>query len=107
MLKAHRDMKPVQYGRLRKTRVGQDRSKAGTTIGERGQISAVNSAHRIKVSADQQRDVGVALRDSAKYLAAAAGHLDIADTNLQMALAIVTAPDEGRVQTDADWLYGE
>jgi hypothetical protein len=102
MLEAHRDMKPVQNRRIRNTRTAQDRSKAGTTIGERSQVSVTISAHCIKVSAYQYRDVGVALRDSTEYLPASAGRLNISDTNFEMALAIVAASDEGRVQTDAD-----
>src|SRR5271169_339568 len=102
VLKPHRDMKPIENRWLRHARSGQDRPKAGTTIGERGQVTVVGSAHGLEVSADQHRDVGVALRDRAKYLPISARRLDVADANLQMAFAIVAAADESRIQTDAD-----
>src|SRR5271154_1790244 len=100
VLKPHRDMKPIENRWFRHARSGQDRPKAGTTIGERGQVTVV--AHGLEVSANQRRDVGVALRNSAKYLPTSASRLDVADANLQMAFAVVAAADEGGIQTDAD-----
>ena len=102
VLKPHRDMKPIENRWFRHARSGQDRPKAGTTIGERGQVTVVGSAHGLEVSANQRRDVGVALRNSAKYLPTSARRLDVADANLQMAFAVVAAADEGGIQTDAD-----
>jgi hypothetical protein len=72
-------MKPIENRWPRHARRGQDRPKARTTIAERGQVSVVGSAHSLDVSADQHRDVGVALRDSAKYLPTSAKRLDVAD----------------------------
>src|SRR3984885_10078031 len=83
VLKPHRDMKPIENRWFRHARSGQDRPKAGTTIGERGQVTVVGSAHGLEVSANQRRDVGVALRNSAKYLPTSARRLDVADANLQ------------------------
>ena len=82
-------MKPIENRWFRHARSGQDRPKAGTTIGERGQVTVVGSAHGLEVSANQRRDVGVALRNSAKYLPTSARRLDVADANLQMAFAVV------------------
>src|SRR5277367_2339766 len=82
VLKPHRDMKPIENRWLGHARSGQDRPKAGTTIGERGQVTVVGSAHGLEVSANQRRDVGVALRNSAKYLPTSARRLDVADENL-------------------------
>src|ERR1700685_3561414 len=102
VLKPHRDMKPIENRWLRHARSGQDRPKAGTTIGERGQVTVVGSAHGLEVSANQRRDVGVALRKSAKYLPTSASRLDVADANLQMAFAVVAAGEGGGIQTQSD-----
>jgi hypothetical protein len=102
MVEAHRDVEPIEDGWLPYTSVGQDRPKTGTTVGEGGQVSVAGSAQCLEISADQHRDVGIAPRDGAEYLPTSTGHLDVADANLQMALAVVAAPDEGRIQADAD-----
>jgi len=52
----------------------------------------------LKVSGDQHHDVGIVPRDGAGYLPVSTGHLDVADANLQMALAVVAASDEARIQ---------
>src|SRR5258708_27189691 len=71
-------------------------------MGEGGQCGVSIPAHDLEVPADQRQNAGAALRDDTEYLPASTRRFDIADPNLHMALTFVTAPDEGRVQTDID-----
>ena len=80
--------------------------QTGAAVGERGQLRGVGSAHRLQVSADQHRDVGIGPRDSAEYLPGSAGCLDVADANLQMPFSIVAATNEGQVHGDRDGRRG-
>src|ERR1700758_3403956 len=59
-------------------------------------------AHGFQVSPDQPRDVSVGLRHRREYLSPSCRGLDVADADLQVALAIFTAADEGRIQADRD-----
>jgi hypothetical protein len=76
--------------------------QTGTTVGERGQRSDGGSADRLKASPDQRRDVRISLRDSAEYLPATIGRLDIADAYLQVPFSVVAAADERCVQGDGN-----
>ena len=71
MLKSYADMEPVEHRRFRKAGIGQNASKASTTIGEGCQCGVFRSADGLKVSADRHFDVRVGSGDSAKNLAAA------------------------------------
>ena len=51
---------------------------------------------------DHVRQAPTSCSRRAQYLPASTRHLDVADTNLQMALLVVAAPDESRIQADAD-----
>src|SRR5258707_1332645 len=68
----------------------------------RRQLRVSIPAHYLEVPADQRQNAGAALRDGTEYLPASTRSFDIADPDLHMALAFVTAPDERRVQTDID-----
>src|SRR5208337_4017053 len=102
VLQPHGDVEPVRNRRLRDTGLGQDRSKAGTTVGERGQRGGGGSADRLKTSPDQHRDIRAGFRDSAEDLPPAVGCLNVADADLQMPFAVVAATDESRVYRDRD-----
>ena len=102
MLEPHGDVEPVDNWRIRDPGIGQNRSQTGAAVGERGQLGVVGSAHRLKVSPDQHRDVGIGPRDGAEDLSASVSRLDVADANFQMPFAVVAATDEGRVQADRD-----
>jgi hypothetical protein len=82
VLKPHGDMKPVRDRWCPDTGVGQNRSQAGAAVGERGQLRGSGSANRLKISADQHRDIGIGPRDSAKYLPASVGRFDVTDADL-------------------------
>src|SRR5713101_2423008 len=100
MLQPHGNVEPVRDRRRVDAGLGQNRTQTGTAVGERRQCGVAGSADRLKVSPDEHCDVSVGLRDSAEYLPATIGCLDIANANLQMPLAIVAATDEGCVQGD-------
>ena len=94
VLEPHGDMKPVGDWWIRDPGIGQNRSQTGAAVGERGQLRVVGSAHRLQVSADQHREVGIGPRDSAEYLPASSSRLDVADANFQMPFAVVAATNE-------------
>ena len=102
VLQPHGDVEPVRDRRLRDAGIGQNRSQAGTTVGERGHLGVGGSADRLEASPDQHRNVGVGPCDGAEDLPPSVGCLDVADANLQMPFAVVAAADEGRVQGDGD-----
>jgi hypothetical protein len=102
MLQPHGNVEPVRDRRRGDAGLGQNRTQSATTIGERRQCGVGGSADRLEISLDERRDVSVRIRDRAEYLPGATGCLGIANANLQMALAMVAATDEGRVQGDGD-----
>ena len=56
----------------------------------------------VEAAADQHFDVGVNFGDSTEHLPSTSLRLDIANPHLQMPLALLTAADEGRIQSDRD-----
>ena len=89
-------------GWLRDTGLGQDRAQARTTVGERGHRGVGGPADCLEASPDQHRHVGIGPCDRTRRPAAARRRLDVADANLQMPFAVMTATDEGRIQGDRD-----
>ena len=59
-------------------------------------------ADGVKVPADQPREVRIGSGDGGENLAPTRCRFDIADPYLQMPLAVLTAPDESRIQGDHD-----
>jgi hypothetical protein len=93
---------PIENRWLRHPDIGQDRPQARTTIGKCGHVCVVGLPHGFKLSADQRRDVSVGLRDRTEHLSSSGCGLDVADADLQVALALFTAANEGRIQADRD-----
>ena len=89
-------------GRFGNVGIGQNASKASTTIGERRQRGVFGLADGLEVSADQQFDVRVGSGDRAKDLAAARRCLDIANAHLQVTFSVLGTADEGGIQSDRD-----
>jgi hypothetical protein len=102
MLKSHSDVEPVEHRRFGDVGVGENASKASTTIGEGCQRGVFGLADGFKVSTDQQFDVRVGSGDSVKNLAAARRCLDTANSNLQVAFSVLATSDEGGIQSDRD-----
>jgi hypothetical protein len=102
MLKSHSDVEPVEHRRFGDVGVGENASKASTTIGEGCQRGVFGLADGFKVSTDQQFDVRVGSGDSAKNLAAARRCLDIANTHLEVTFCVLATSDEGGIQSDRD-----
>ena len=60
----------------------RNRSQTRAAVDERDQLRVVGSADRLETSPDQHGDVGIGPHDSAEYLPASVGRLDVADANL-------------------------
>jgi hypothetical protein len=102
MLQPHGDVEPVEARRGRDTGIDQDRAQPGTAIGEGGNPGLLYLTNLGKAALDQRRDRGVGFGDRGKDLPGSTRCLDIAEPDFEMALALLTAPDEGRVQRQGD-----
>ena len=92
----HSKVKPIENRRLRNPRIGQSTPQTGTTVSIHGHLGLVGLPQGFQVSPDQPRDVSVGLRHRREHLSPSGGGLNVADTDLQVALAVFTAADEGR-----------
>src|SRR4051794_16356156 len=88
--------------RLGDTGIDQDRAQPGTAIGERRQPGVGGLANLLQTTLDQRFDRRIGLCDRGETLPAAVRRLDIAKANFEMPLALLTAPNEGRIQGQGD-----
>jgi len=80
---------------LHHSRIGQDRAQTWTAVGESGHLGGVGLTHSFQGSPYQRGDVGRGPGNGAKDLPATVNRLDVADTDFQVAFAVVAAPYEG------------
>jgi hypothetical protein len=95
MLQPNGDVEPVEARRLGDAGIDQDRAQPGTAIGERRYLSVGGLANLLEAMLDQRFDQRIGLCDRGENLPAAVRRLDIAKADFEMALAILTAPNEG------------
>ena len=93
-------MGPVQDRRIVDAEIGENTSKAWTTVGKAGQRGVVRSADGIEVPADQHRDVRFGSGDGAENLAPASLRFDVANSYLQVTFSVLATSDEGGIQGD-------
>src|SRR3954466_12922443 len=98
MPQPHGDMKPVEYRKPLDASVEKNAPQPGTAVGKRRQRCALGPPDRIEAAADQACEIRVGLRHGAEDLPPSARRLDIADPNLQLPLAGLATPNEGRIQ---------
>src|SRR4051812_5237329 len=91
-------MKPVEYRKPPDASVEKNAPQPGTAVGKRRQHCALGPPDRIEAAADQAYEIRVGLRHGAEDLPPAGCRLDIADPNLQLPLAGLATPNEGRIQ---------
>src|ERR1019366_5156502 len=96
------DMEPVQDRRIIDARIGENTSKAWTTVGKGGQRSVLRSADGVEVPADQHCDGSFGSGDGAENLAPTSLRFNIANSYLQMTLSVLATSDEGGIQGDRD-----
>ena len=104
VLQPHGDMEPVQDWQPIDASVEKNAPQSGTAVGERRQRRALGASDSVEAAADQRSEVRVGLGDGAEDLPSSGRRLDIADPDLQVPLAVLAAPDEGRIQGHHDRL---
>jgi hypothetical protein len=104
---SHRDIEPIENRGLHHSPIGQNRAQTRTTVGEGGHLRDVGPAHGVELPLEQRDEVGIGPGDGVKDLATTVNRLDVADSDFQMAFAVVAAVYEGRVQTDRDGRGGD
>jgi hypothetical protein len=82
--------------------VGENASKSRATIGESSQRCILCPTDSVEVPVDQYLDFRFSSGDGAENLSGFGFHFDIADMHLEMPLAVLATPDEGRIQRDHD-----
>src|SRR3954452_22257540 len=97
-------MKPVEDRKSLDASVEKNAPQPGTAVGKRRQRCALGPPDRIEAAADQACEIRVDLRHGAEDLPSSARRLDIADPNLQVPLAGLSTPNEGRIQSHYDRL---
>src|SRR4051794_24852325 len=102
VLQTHGDVEPVKNREATDAGLEEDASQPGAAVGERGQRRILCPPNRVEVAADQRREIRVGLRDGTEHLPASRRRLDVADPDLQVPLAVLTAADERRVQGQRD-----
>ena len=95
MLQSHGDVEPVETRRLADAGLDQDRAQPGTAIGEGSQFGLVGVADFLEAAPDQRRDRRIGLCDRGEHLPGSVRRFNVAETDFEMPLAILTAPDEG------------
>ena len=95
MLQPHGDVEPVEIRRLGDAGIDQDRAQPGTAVGERRQLGISRLADIGKAASDQRLDRGVGLCHCGEHLTSALRRLNVAETDFEMPLTVLTAPDEG------------
>ena len=88
--------------RLGDAGIDQDRAQPGTAVGERRQLGVGGLANLFEATLDQRFDRRIGLCDRGEHLTGFMGRLDVAQTDLQMPLALLAAANEGRVQDQGD-----
>src|SRR4051812_38462663 len=86
----------IQNRGLGDTSVEEDAPQPGTAVGEGCQHRRVGASDSIEGAADQCGEIRVGLRHRTEHLPASRGRLDIADPDLDVPLAGLATPDEGR-----------
>jgi hypothetical protein len=95
-------LEPVEKRRLSDTGIDQDRAQPRTAVGERGQLGLLGPADLLEAAPDQRLDPGVGPGDRGEDLPGAGGRLDVAQADLQMPQAVLTAADKGRIHGQGD-----
>src|SRR5258708_8822742 len=95
-------MEPVQDRRIVDAGIGENTSKAWTTVGKGGQRGVLRSADGVEVPADQHRDVRFGSGDGAENLAPASVRFNVANSYLQMTFSVLATSNEGGIQGDRD-----
>src|SRR3954469_18366124 len=97
-------MEPVENRESLDASVEEDAPQPGAAVGERGQYRLLGASDSIEVAADQGREIRVGLRHGAEHPPASRRRLDVADPDLQVPLARLATPDEGRIPGRPDRL---
>src|ERR1022692_2868780 len=95
-------MEPVQDRQIVDASIGENTSKAGTTIGKCSQRGVFSSSDGVEVMTNQHFDIRFGSDDGAENLAAASLCFDVAHPYLQMTLSVLATSDEGGIQGDRD-----
>src|SRR6476661_10201657 len=97
-------MEPVENRESLDASVEEDAPQPGAAVGERGQYRILGASYTIEAATDQGREVRAGLRHGAEHLPSSCRRLDVADPDLQVPLARLATPDEGRIQSHRDHL---
>ena len=81
--------------RLADAGIDQGGAQPGTAVGKRRQLGISRLADIGKAASDQRIDRGVGLRHCGEHLTSVLGRLNVAETDFEMPLTRLTAPDEG------------
>ena len=96
MVQPHGDVKPVERRRRFDAGIDQHGAQPGTAVGEGRQVSLVGVADGGEATLYQRFNGGVGPGNGGENLPGPVRCLDVAEANLQMARARLTAADEGR-----------
>src|ERR1035437_3818916 len=98
-------MEPVQDRQIVEASIGENTSKAGTTIGKCSQRGVFSSSDGVEVMTNQHFDIHFGSDDGAENLAAASLCFDVAHPYLQVTLSVLATSDEGGIQGDRRQCY--
>src|SRR5271166_4746929 len=82
--------------------IDENAPESGTAVGEGRQRRVRGPPDRVEASAELLFDVRTGLGHGAENLPPVSLRFNIADNDLQMPLAVLAAPDEGRIQARID-----
>ena len=102
MVQPHGDVKPIERRRRFDAGIDQPGAQPGTAVGEGRQVSLVGVADGGEATLYQRFNSGVGPGNGGENLPGPVRCLDIAEANLQMARARLTAANEGRVDAQGD-----